>query len=114
LNEWRNTYPAISDALKKGKEVVDFEVECALLKRALGYTYEEVTTEYGTSQTGKQIDIVRKTIKAVLPDVTAQIFWLKNRRPDKWRDKPAEVSINTTDDTGVIILPTRKIEEENT
>lgn len=45
LNEWKNKYPDISDTLKKGKEVVDRMVENALLKRALGYTYKEITKE---------------------------------------------------------------------
>lgn len=58
LYDWKNKFPEISEALKKGKEVVDYEVENALLNKALG------------------------------GDTTAQIFWLKNRRPDKWRDKP--------------------------
>lgn len=79
LNEWKNKYQDISDTLKKGKEVVDLQVENALLKRALGYSYEEVTFEYGEE--------VKRVRKEVVPDTTAQIFWLKNRRPDKWRDK---------------------------
>lgn len=58
LAEWKKRFPDLSDALKKGKDVVDYEVENALLERA---------------KSG---------------DTTAQIFWLKNRRPGKWRDKP--------------------------
>lgn len=61
LYRWKNDFPEISEALKKGKDVVDFEVENALLK------------------------------KAMQGDVTAQIFWLKNRKADKWRDKPESV-----------------------
>ena len=57
---WKDKYPAIPAALKTSKEIVDYEVENALLDKALG------------------------------GDTTAQIFWLKNRRPDKWRDKPAD------------------------
>ena len=79
LNEWRKKYPDISDTLKKGKEVVDLQVENALLKRALGYHYDEVTMENGIE--------TKRVTKEVIPDTTAQIFWLKNRRPDKWRDK---------------------------
>lgn len=60
LNQWKNKYSDISDTLKKGKEVVDYQVENALLSAALE------------------------------GNTTAQIFWLKNRRPDKWRDKPEE------------------------
>lgn len=82
LNEWRNTYPAISDALKKGKEVVDIEVENALLKRAIGYEYTETMVE--ESEDGFK---TRRTKKFIPPDVTAQIFWLKNRRPEVWREK---------------------------
>ena len=82
-------YPNISNALKRGKEVVDVEVENALLKRALGYTYTETTKERGVNpETGKVELITTKVVtKEVVPDTTAQIFWLKNRRPDLWRDK---------------------------
>ena len=82
-------YPEISEALKKGKEVVDRQVENALLKRALGYSYEEVTKEICENpETGNlEMKITKKVKKEVVPDTTAQIFWLKNRRPDKWRDK---------------------------
>ena len=55
--DWKNKHPDFLDALKRSKEVADYEVESALFK------------------------------KAKLGDVTAQIIWLKNRRPDKWRDK---------------------------
>ena len=86
LYEWKKKYPEISEVLKKGKEVVDRQVENALLKRALGYDYEEVKTLIEDVD-GKKKKKVEKTVKHIAPDVTAQIFWLKNRRPDKWRDK---------------------------
>nr|WP_288232365.1 helix-turn-helix domain-containing protein [uncultured Anaerostipes sp.] len=82
LSQWKNKYSDISDALKRGKEVVDRQVENALLKRALGYKYEEIKTE--ETEEGKKVTV---TIKEVVPDTTAQIFWLKNRKPDQWRDK---------------------------
>lgn len=84
---WKNKHPEILEALKKGKAPVDIEVENALLKRALGYEYDEVTTEIEELADGKQKKHKRVVKKMVVPDVTAQIFWLKNRRPDKWRDK---------------------------
>lgn len=92
LYDWKNRYPEISEALKKGKEVVDRQVENALLKRALGYTYDEVTKELGTvvdEEKGVIKDMVetKRVTKEVQGDTTAQIFWLKNRRPDLWRDK---------------------------
>lgn len=82
LYDWKKKYLEFSEALKKGKEVVDREVENALLKRALGYQYTEVKTEY--LDDGVK---VTKTAKEVIPDTTAQIFWLKNRKPEQWRDK---------------------------
>ena len=84
LYDWKNKYPKISESLKKGKEVVDIQVENALLKRALGYDYQEQRIEKSEKDGTKII----QTIKHVPADTTAQIFWLKNRRPDKWRDKP--------------------------
>lgn len=85
LYNYKRDHMEIVEALKKGKEVVDIQVENALLKRALGYTYTEVTREQ-VPATGEMI-ITKKVTKEVQPDVTAQIFWLKNRRPDRWRDK---------------------------
>ena len=79
LYTWQNKYPEISESLKKGKEVVDRQVENALLKRALGYKYDEVTIEGGVE--------TKRVTKEVVPDTTAQIFWLKNRKPCVWRDK---------------------------
>lgn len=95
LFEWRKNHQDISNALKKGKEVVDIEVENALLKRALGYTYKEITKEQVKNPTTGQYEmmITKEVTKEVQPDTTAQIFWLKNRRKQQWRDK-VEVETN--------------------
>ena len=82
LYNWKSKYLEIVEALKKGKDVIDREVENALLKRALGFQYDEITLKGGVE--------TKRVTKMVVPDTTAQIFWLKNRRPDKWRDKPEE------------------------
>lgn len=97
LYEWKAKYPEISEALKKGKEIVDIQVENALLKRALGYEYTEERIEVSEKDGRKVV----QTVKTVPPDTTAQIFWLKNRRPDKWREKQVEgapAAIQTEDD----------------
>lgn len=110
LWDWKVRFDPICNAIKKGKAPVDIQVENALLKRALGYEYEEVTTEItetpyidkrGKERVRKQKH-VKKTRKIVLPDTTAQIFWLKNRRPDKWRDKPAEANNDKPEDDGFL------------
>lgn len=89
LNEWKNRFSDISDTLKRGKEIVDIQVENALLKRALGYTYKETTREAQFNPQTAQYEMVvtKEVTKEVVPDTTAQIFWLKNRKPEEWRDK---------------------------
>ena len=86
LYDWKGRYPQISQALKKGKEIVDIQVENALLKRALGYDYQEERVERSDKDGVKFI----QTLKHVPPDTTAQIFWLKNRMKKQWKDKPVE------------------------
>ena len=95
LYDYKNKYPNISNALKKGKEVVDIEVENALLKKALGYNVpvqkafkvKEVIYQDGKRlKETERIEYAEEEIH-IPADTTAQIFWLKNRKPDKWRDK---------------------------
>ena len=98
LYEWYERFPQIAHAVKKGKAPVDIQVENALLKRALGYTEEEVITEIIEQPDGKQRKQVRKVKRIFPPDVTAQIFWLKNRKPKQWREKVENsVNIDTED-----------------
>lgn len=98
LYDWIKRYDNISNAIKKGKEPVDIQVENALLRRALGYDYEETITEIEDLGNNKTKKHVRRVTKHVPPDTTAQIFWLKNRKPKQWRDKmEAAVSVDTED-----------------
>lgn len=92
LYRWKEEYREIREALKRGKEVVDIQVENALLKRALGYEYTEETRELvKDKETGEySLSVTKIVTKEVAPDVTAQIFWLKNRKPKKWRSDPQE------------------------
>jgi hypothetical protein len=77
--EYQKKYPELREALKRGREVADLEVENALYKRAIGYTTVEIIEEYG--------QVTKRTVKEIPPDTTAQIFFLKNRRPELWRDR---------------------------
>lgn len=108
LYDWKNKHSVISDALKKGKEIVDIQVENALLKKTEGYTVElkktfKVKVSEYDEETGRKI-AEREELQVgidevhIPADTTAQIFWLKNRRPDKWRDKPVDIAENTEDD----------------
>ena len=77
------------ESLKRGKKTVDDIVVAKLLTRALGYSYDEIVKERVSSKNekGNILITTKVTTKHVHPDVTAMIFWLKNRRPDDWRDK---------------------------
>lgn len=82
------------DVLKNSKEVVDRKVENALLKRALGYDYEEVINErvvdYDATTgipIGSHMEETKRTLKHMPPDATSMIYWLKNRKYMVWRDK---------------------------
>lgn len=89
LYSWMKKYPNISNTIKRGKEVVDRQVENALLKRALGYDYDEVTRERRWNEEKEEYEFRETKIvtKHQVGDTTAQIFWLKNRKPNEWRDK---------------------------
>ncbi len=86
LGEWKNRFPQLADTLKKGKEVVDRKVENALLKNALGFEYEEVNTFITQDENGNTQKKIQKVKRIQKPDTTAQIFWLKNRKPQEWRE----------------------------
>lgn len=90
LYKWKNAHVEIREALNKTKEIIDDQVECALLKRALGYDVEESKTE----DDGKGNIKVTITKRHIPPDSTSLIFWLKNRRRKDWRDHPDE-EVNT-------------------
>lgn len=108
IYEWIKRYPKLNEALKRGKQVVDIEVENALLKRALGYSYNEVKREIYPDGTQKRVI----TTKEVAPDTTAQIFWLKNRKPDNWRDRKEQNitgEINTNPFNGLTTEELKKI-----
>lgn len=83
LSEWKTKFPELVAALKAAKEVVDRQVENALIKNALGWEYDETTQE---PDKGGKLVVTKVVHKIVQPNVTAQIFWLKNRMPDEYRD----------------------------
>ena len=71
--KWQKKYPQIAQALRRGKELVDYQVEAALLDKALG------------------------------GDLRAQMYWLNNRRGDKWQEHPKEKA-EQAEDEGVTVI----------
>ena len=97
LKEWKNRFEEIREALRIGKDAADRVVENALYKSATGYTIEvtepvKLKRTIYDEETGRKIreyeEIAQVTKQLHFPaQVTAQIFWLKNRKPDQWREK---------------------------
>lgn len=83
LNNWKSDYPTFFESLKRGKAESDERVEQSLYRRALGYSHDAVKILMT-----KDGDVYREEyVEHYPPDTTACIFWLKNRRPDAWRDR---------------------------
>lgn len=96
LCDWKNRFSELSEALKKGRGPVDIEVENALFKRATGYTVtlrKPIKIRVEKRLQGKGT-IIEETIQYaeeeqhVPADTTAQIFWLKHRKANRWGDTP--------------------------
>lgn len=92
LSSWKQRYPEIAEALRQGRKISDRAVETALHLRATGHEYEEETRERVLNKESGRYEMVTTKVvhKYLAPDVTAATFWLRCRRPDKWRDKREE------------------------
>lgn len=99
LYEWKNRFPELAEAIKKGKRPVDVQVENALYRSALGFKQTiRKPIKLRRKDGSEYIDYGEEEIY-VPPNITAQIFWLKNRKPEFWRDKPvAPVKVLENDD----------------
>ena len=86
FRNYKKKHEELRIVLQRGKEIIDLKVENALLKSALGYTYEEITYEKGEE--------VKRVTKIIKPDVNAQRFWLMNRMPHKWKSDPNKNKID--------------------
>ena len=106
FRRWKEENEALSAAIKRGNAPVDLEVENAMLKSALGHKETvrkaiKVKTEKQKVGEGKiveeHIEYVDEEVY-IPPQVIAQIFWLKNRRPDKWKDKVEQTVVTEVED----------------
>lgn len=82
IANWKNAHTEFMDSIKKGRKIADAEVASKLFHRATGYEHPEDDIKSVAGEI-----VITPTIKHYPPDTTAAIFWLKNRRPDLWRDK---------------------------
>lgn len=115
---WRKKYKELAEACAKGKELVDYKVENALLRAALGYRTESVKTIINNipDKDGNRTVRVEKTVTETGPSVTACLAWLNNRKPEQWR-KNRDNSIELEDKSSGItinIVKGEKSTEEDT
>lgn len=94
VNRWKHTQPEFCESLKVGKETADARVEQALYRRAVGYSMDAVKI---FMPAGAEKPVYAPYVEQHTPDTTAAIFWLKNRRPDLWRDKVEQVHSGSVD-----------------
>lgn len=99
LSDWRDKYKPISDALSGSEEFRSRLVEAALLKRALGYSYREITRQLNKDG---EMTVAKTVDKDITPNTTAQMFWLKNRCGYIWDGSTEEES---EDEGGLVIIP---------
>lgn len=103
IYQWKIVNPEFSESLKVSKEAADDAVERSLFTRALGYEHDEVDIRVVDHQ------IIQTPIKKIYPpDTTAAIFWLKNRRPEKWREMKA-IEMTGTDGGPLQVQQVRRV-----
>ena len=86
LRKWKKKYPEIAEAINETKEVLDYKIENALVKKALGYTTTDVRTLISPpDKDGNRKIRVEKIEREIPPDTTAIMAWLNNRKPDQWK-----------------------------
>ena len=99
IHRWKDTKPGFCDALKDAKAMADSRVERRLYERAMGYEHDEVDIRAVNGE------VVMTPIRKIYPpDVTAAIFWLKNRQSEKWRDIKAVELANKDGETFKVAL----------
>lgn len=106
--EWQNKYPDLAKSIKAGKNVIDDKVAQALYNRTKSTMYTETTKERNAE--GKMV--ITKKVKKYLPsDVTAQRFWLNNRRPKEYRERH-EITGPEGGPIGIVFIPEKVTPEE--
>ena len=99
IYRWKNTHPEFCQALKVGKDEADDRVERSLYQKAIGYEQEEVKI---FMPAGAEDPVYAPFVAKIAPDTTAALFWLKNRRPEEWREK-TDVKHDVSDDLATLL-----------
>lgn len=112
LNQYKNKHEELKKALDTGREVADIRVENALYKRATGFTRLEQKIITARTPDGETIPQIVNFEKYYPPDVSAITWWLKNRKPDVWRDK-IEEAMEISEVQDILQITQREVIDEN-
>lgn len=97
LFNWQKIYPEFLEAARRGKAIADGTVARSLYQRANGFTHDAVKIlQY------EGAPVIVPYTERYAPDTTAAVFWLKNRRPDLWRDKSEVLNKNDPADAETV------------
>lgn len=116
--QWLKKYESIKNAIEEGRRPETVDIEDALFNSAKGYKVtikkpikiREEKQKQGEGRIIKEhIEYVEEEVY-IPPQVSAQIFWLKNRSPENWRDKPKEIENNTDDPLNELF---RRLDDES-
>ena len=120
LEKWMRWYPEMGKAIRAGRDVFTVaRIERSLIKRALGYNFDEVSIKTFSVRTKDEIGtttfepMVEKTVttKQVAPDVAAIIFYLKNRCNERWKDKQEVLNLTAKDGKVTRSLKNMRVED---
>ena len=114
IYDWQTKYPEIAQALRRGREIVDYMVENALLKSALGYKTKEVKVTT-VMRYGKVVETTKEvTDKEQAPNVSAIQMWLYNRSKDKWKNMNAKQNMfeEMQEDSSIEVIVRRASKNE--
>lgn len=103
LYEWRSKHPEFSEAIKQAKTDLDAQVEQSLFRRATGYSHPAVKI-FNDDGVALKVEYTEH----YPPDATSMIFWLKNRQPQKWRDRQEITGKDGAPITPIIELVTKE------
>ena len=103
IQYWKQRHFDFLHSLKDAKDIADQMVEASLFQRACGYTHPAEKHFLGKGIDGESEVITHEYVEHYPPSEVAAIFWLKNRQPERWRDKPEAEKTPGNDDAEVVI-----------
>lgn len=107
FHKWKIDHPEFMEAITKGKEEPDDKVEAAMFRTAIGY-FEDEATQHSKIVDGEKVITGQTITHRYFPgNVAAQIFWSKNRRPDRWKDRQ-EIGVDMQNDPVFILADALK------